>query len=247
MVRQRADELEVIGVAPVPAAHRAARQAQVGMGHHAHGIEALAHPQAVAAGAGAHRVVEGEQARLQLRQRVAALRAGELGGEHQFLALWFVHEGDAGQAIGQAQRGLEGFRQAQLQVLAHLDAVHHGLDAVLLAQVQGRRLVQVHHLAVDAGADETLGAQFLQDVHVLALAVLHHRRQQHQPGVRAQGHDLVHHLADGLRLQGGGVLGAARRTDAREQQAQIVVDLGDGADGGTRVVGGGFLLDGNGR
>ena len=39
------------------------------------------------------------------------------------------------------------------------------------------------------------------------------------------------------------MLGAARDADARVQQAQVVVDLGDGADGGARVVRGRLLLD----
>ena len=35
-----------------------------------------------------------------------------------------------------------------------------------------------------------------------------------------------------------------RRAGAGVEQTQIVVDLGDGADGGTRVAVGGFLVDG---
>ena len=40
---------------------------------------------------------------------------------------------------------------------------------------------------------------------------------------------------------------AVRRADGGVQQAQIIVDLGDGPDGGTRAAAGGLLLDGNGR
>ena len=43
------------------------------------------------------------------------------------------------------------------------------------------------------------------------------------------------------------MLGAMRRAGAGKQQAQVVVDFGDGADRGSWVVAGGFLLDGNGR
>jgi hypothetical protein len=38
-----------------------------------------------------------------------------------------------------------------------------------------------------------------------------------------------------------------RITNAGVQQAQIIVDFGDGADGRARVVAGGFLLDGDRR
>ncbi len=36
-------------------------------------------------------------------------------------------------------------------------------------------------------------------------------------------------------------------SDAGEEEAQVVVDLGDGADGGARVLRGGLLLDGDRR
>jgi hypothetical protein len=57
----------------------------------------------------------------------------------------------------------------------------------------------------------------------------------------------VHHLGHGLGRQLDAVVGAAGRAGAGEQQAQVVVDFGDRADGGARVVAGGLLLDGNGR
>ena len=39
----------------------------------------------------------------------------------------------------------------------------------------------------------------------------------------------------------------ARFTDACIEQAQVIVDFSDGANGGARIVRGGFLFDGNGR
>ena len=72
---------EVIAVAPIPALDGAAGQAQGGEGHHALGVEKVLLAQAVAAGAGAHRRVEGKQAWFQLADGVTADRAGELGVE----------------------------------------------------------------------------------------------------------------------------------------------------------------------
>ena len=43
------------------------------------------------------------------------------------------------------------------------------------------------------------------------------------------------------------VVGAVRHADPRPEEAQVVVDLGDGADGGSRVLPRGLLLDGDGR
>ena len=54
---------------------------------------------------------------------------------------------------------------------------------------------------------------------------------------------LVDHLADRLRREIDAVVRAARDAGARVQQAQVVVDLGDGADGRARVVRGRLLLD----
>jgi hypothetical protein len=55
--------------------------------------------------------------------------------------------------------------------------------------------------AVDPGADETGAAQFLEHVQVLALAIAHHRRQQHQLAALGHRQHAVDHLADGLGLQ----------------------------------------------
>ena len=108
-------------------------------------------------------------------------------------------------------------------------------------------MIQIRHQAIDAGADEAIGHQLVEDVQVLALALRDHRREQHDAAAFGQLQHLVHHLAHRLRIQRLAVLRTARLADPREQEAQIVVDFGDGADRGARVVGGGLLLDGNGR
>ena len=111
--------------------------------------------------------------------------------------------------------------------------------------VQLWQVVQIGDDAVDPGADEAGGAQFLEDVQVLALARFHHRRQQHQPGALGQRQYRIHHLAHGLGAQALPVFGAARFADAGIQQAQVVVDFGNGTDGGAWIVRGGLLFDGN--
>ncbi len=149
-------------------------------------------------------------------------------------------------AIGQIERGLEGFRQALLQVVADLDAIDDDTDVVLALLVERRHVVQLDGIAVDHRAHEPLGSQLADQLLVLALAALDHRRQQHQPGALGQCQYLVDHLRDRLGLELFVVVRAPRRPGASEQQAQVVVDLGDRADGGAGVVRGRFLLDGNG-
>src|SRR5579885_623799 len=115
---QRLDELEVIGIAAIPAADGAAGQAQFRVLHDALRIEELDDAEAVAFRAGAVRIVEREQPRLEFAQGVAAMRTGEACGKHQRCALLIIHPGDFGDAVRQRQRRLEGLRQPQLLILS---------------------------------------------------------------------------------------------------------------------------------
>ena len=58
--------------------------------------------------------------------------------------------------------------------------------------------------------------------------------------------DALHDLLGGLAGDGAAAVGAVGRADGGVEQAQVVVDLGDGADGGAGAAAGGFLLDGDG-
>ena len=107
-------------------------------------------------------------------------------------------------------------------------------------------VVEGHDLAIHAGADEAGAAGVVKDAFVLALAVDDDGGEDHEAGVVVPIEDEVDHFLDGL----GGEEFAARMAvglaDARPEEAHVVVNLGDGADGGTGVVGGGFLVDGDG-
>ena len=246
VVGEAGEKLEVELVAAVPAAHGAGGQRQIRVHDDPLGIEKVHLAKAVAAGAGAHRVVEREQARLEFGQRKAADRAGELGREQVLGAGIHLH-GD-GAAFGVGEGGFEGFRKAPAQILAHLDAIDHHLDAVTAVLVEHRQVVEFMDDAIHAYPHEALGAQFDEQVGLLALAAADHRGDDHQLGFFGQGQYRVHHLRDALGLEGVlGVIRAVGRAGAGVQQAQVVVDFGDRADGGARVVAGGLLLDGNGR
>src|SRR5690606_31963524 len=85
--RERRDHLEVIRVAAVPAADRAARERQARMTHDAVDVEEAPRAEPVAVRARADRVVEREEPRLELRNAVAADRASELVREDERLAV----------------------------------------------------------------------------------------------------------------------------------------------------------------
>ncbi len=176
---QRAEHLEVIDVAPVPAAHGALGQGQLGVDQ-ALGVKELLDPQAVAGRAGTGRVVEGKQLGFQLADRMAAMGAGEARGEDHLLARLVIHGRDQGDAVGQLEGGLEGLGQALLQIAAHLEAIHHHVDRVLLLFVQLGQLVQFMQRAVDPRADKALRTQLFKHRQVLALALADDRGQQHQ-------------------------------------------------------------------
>ncbi len=104
---QRADHLIIIGIAPIPAANRAAGKTDVGVMDNQLGIEMLAHAQAVATAACAFGIVEREDARFQFGQAVAAMRAGVALGKHQFGRV--IDAGGDSDAVGDAQSRLKGF------------------------------------------------------------------------------------------------------------------------------------------
>ena len=117
------------------------------------------------------------------------------------------------------------------QVFAYPEAVDDHLNGVLFAQFQAGNFVDFPDSAIHADPHKALGPEFFKQLHVFALAVAHHWREQHDTRTFRQGQHLVDHLADRLCLQGDIVVGAARCTHAGEQQPQVIIYLGDGPDG----------------
>ena len=167
---------------------------------------------------------------------MSAFGAGEACAEGDFFAFLAVHGGNNSDAVSKADGGLEGLGQPLLQILAHLEAVNHYFNAVLTLLVERWRFVQFVDASIDACAHKALGAQLVDQCQVLALAIAQHRGQQHQLAAFGHGQYLVDHLADGLGGQWQIVVRAHGRAHPGKQQAQVVVNFGDGADGGARVV-----------
>ena len=108
----------------------------------------------------------------------------------------------------------------------------------------------VRDLVEDAVCLHALEAALLQVgqlLPVFALAAADHGREQIQPRPLRQRQHAVHHLAHRLAFDGQPRRGRIRHADARPQQPHVIVNLGDGADGGARVAARRLLLDGNGR
>ena len=73
----------------------------------------------------------------------------------------------------------------------------------------------------------------------------HNRSQNLDFGPLRQLHDFVHHLVHRLLADFPAAHRTMRDADAGVQQAQVVIDFGDGAHCGTWVFRGGLLVDGD--
>ena len=207
------------------------------------------HPgaEAVALRAGAERRVEGERARLELVGVDGVLvRAGHLLAEAQLAGRVLggqVDEVEEHQPAGQLQGGLDRVGEPALRRRLHREPVDHHLDGVLLLLVELRGLVERVGLAVHPGPGEALRLELLEQLDVLPLAAADHRCEHLEPLALLQREHLVDDLLGRLPLDRGAAGGAVRPAGAGVEQAEVVVDLGDGADRGARVLRGGLLVD----
>ena len=129
------------------------------------------------------------------------------------------------------------------------EPVNDYLDGVPLLLVQVELFAKVVDLAVDPDADEAGLASLLENVLVLALASPDHRREYLESRPVGQRENRVHDVLYRLPLDRTAAFVAVRSADPGEQEAKVVVYLGDCADGGTRVVGNALLVnrDGGGQ
>ena len=156
-------------------------------------------------------------------------------------------EVDADLVRGELGGLLDGLGDAARRVLVDDDAVDDDLDGVLELLLELDVLLEVADLAVHADAGEALLLEVGEELGVLALASEHHGRENERPSPLAGGEDLVGDLVRGLALDHATALGAVRDADAGEEEAEVVIDLGDGAHGRAGVARGRLLVDGDRR
>ena len=216
---------------------------EAAVGNDEGGVEFQLGAEAVAVGASAVGGVEGEEAGFEVGEADVAVLAGEAFAEGDFVA---VDDLDGDEAFAELERGFEGVGEAHAGVGLGGEAVDDDVDVVPEVAVEVGDVVEGNDLAVHAGTDEAGAAGVVKDALVLALAVDDDGGEDHEAGVLVPVQDQVDHFLDGLGGEGFAAGVAVRLADARPEEAHVVVDLGDGADGGTGVVGGGFLVDGDG-
>src|SRR3954453_1722620 len=205
-------------------------------------VDLLLRAEAGAARAGAVRRVEGEDPRLELRQRDAVVGAGEVLGEDELLAA--LDQVDCHEPVGEPGRRLDRLREPQPQVGAHHEPVDDHLDIVLELLVElGHALFEDVLLAVDLDARKALPHQILEDLPVFALAAADDRRVDREPRALLELQHLVDDRVEALPRDRLAADRAMRPPDPRVEQAQVVVDLGHRAHRRARVARGRLLVD----
>ncbi len=237
-----------------PGQHGALADREVLVGEDAVRVDLEAAPEARAVRAGAVWRVEAEVARCRLLEAAAVLGArvplAEEAVRPAGALIGQVHEQ---RPVREAQGGLDGVRHPRgirsLPVrvagspVADHQPIDHDIDAVLVLLVEGDLLVEILQLPVHANADEPGLLRAGQHLLVLALAVAHERRHDHQPGVSREVVELVDDLLHRLPRDLAPADGAVHAADASEEEAEVVVDLGDRADRGSRVPRRALLID----
>src|SRR3989454_8174590 len=193
------------------------------------------------------RRVERERPRLDVADREVALGTGQALREEPLLALP-VGVGDEREALAQPQRRLDRVGEPRALALrlgpaTHDEAVNDDLEAVLFHLVERDVLGEVADGSVHAHAREAATPRCREELLVLALPVAHERSEHEDARVLRQLGDAVDDLLDGLRDDRDTVYRAVRNADAREEEPQVVVDLGDRSDGRSRVPRGALLVD----
>ena len=204
------------------------------------GVDFLLRAQTVATRAGPVRRVEREDARLELGQGDAVLGTCEPLRERELLAVDDVNHDEA---LGQGDSRLDRLREPRAQIGLHDEPVDDDFDRVLELLVEDDLVLEHLELAVDLHTREPVGAELLEDILVLAFAVADDRGVDRELRPFRKPQHLVDDRVDRLACDRPPADRAVRASDTRVQEAQVVVDLGDGADRRARVARGRLLVD----
>ncbi len=188
----------------------------------------LEHAESAAGPARTVRGVEGEQARFKLRQLTPRLRADALGRPGPLV----VHPDGHDLAAPKVERLLHGVPQTAGLGRVGLEPVHDDLHRVALVALQLGSLLEADDLTVHPRSHEAPPLQVLEEGAEGALAILDQGGRHHELLPRVRGEQLLHH---GLRCPGLHreiAPGAVGHPGSGVEHAQMVHDLGQGADGG---------------
>ncbi len=243
---------EVLGPCRGPWSEGPLGERQVGVGHDQLGIDLEPRAESIATLAGAVGRVEREVPGGELLERETAHGATEVLAEGEDLVVESglvvaIDDLHLGHALGDAQRRLEGVGEPPLDAVTTHETVDDDLDGVLLVAGQLDGVGELVQLTVDDGAGETLRGQVGQKRVVGAFPASHDGGQHLEARALGELEDAIDDLLGRLAGDHRTVVGTVRHADAGEQQAQVVVDLGDRPDGGAGIARGALLVDRDGR
>ena len=115
---------------------------------------------------------------------------------------------------------------------------------MVLALFETHAFGEFDDLAVDAGAEALLVESF-ELFAELAFAAADDGSVDGDAFAGGEAGYALDDLLGGLAGDGAAAVGAVGLADGGVEKAKVVVDLGDGADGGARAAAGGFLLNGD--
>ena len=173
---------------------------------------------------------------------------GELGEDVVFALALGRDGGDDDDAIAELERRLDAVGEACAEVgvvFADGEPVDDGLDVVPLLFVEDDLAGKVGDLAVHPGAGVAALAEHVEDAEVLALLVADDGGEDHEALAVGESEHGVGDLLHRLALDGSPAAGTVGPANPSEEQAEVVVDLGDGADDGAGVVRDALLVDGD--
>ncbi len=193
--------------------------------------------------AGAERAVEGKRTRLKLRDAGPAVGAREL---LRVKLLFAIDDRNRDESIGEFGGGFDGCLETLFRAGLERKTIHHDLDGVILALVEGDFFVERAEHAIHAGAYEALAEKLFKILLIFAFSAANDGREDHDALAFRQRQDLLQDLFGALARDFDAASGAMRNADGGIEYAQVVVNFRDGSDRGARAAIGGFLLDGNG-
>lgn len=156
-----------------------------------------------------------------------------------------VDEIDADDAVGQPQRRLHRLGEALLSRRLDCNPINDDVDVVLALLIQRWHLSKPMNVSIHPYSGEAIGRQLSEQLDVLTFASTNHRGEDLKLSTLVERHEAVDNLLRGLTADELAAHRAVGLTDAGPEQAQIIMNLCDGANGRARVAGRGLLIDGN--
>ena len=233
------------GAAPAGDLDRAVKNRLILIGDHKILIRNQAEAQAGTIRAGTGRIIKGEHPGLQLRKADAAILAGIVLRKTHLLSR--VRKTDYNQAAGMGAGGFNRVGNTAALTLPDHQPVYHQFNGMLLILFAGDLLGKIIQNAIHTDTGKAGFPGILKHLLMLAFFAADNGRKHQKAGSLPQVKHPVHDLIHGLPADLLTALGTVGNTYPRPQKTQVVIDLRHRTNGGTGVLGGGFLIDGNGR